>query len=167
MAAPTNWTAVGGTVDQVSDWAFTGFNSAKLIPAGGVPLVYAHSEMVPVLPEKSYTMSGWLRSTVGYPTAGVGVIWYDTGLNQISIITPNFSALVANVNKSYEEIQVSPGNAAFARVLFGESGTPTAGQFVYGDLVMISPSVDPGDAPDKIVKQYMAAFSEKTAVVVR
>lgn len=117
------WTSVGGTLTHDTSIVFSSPGSALLTPDGTTEDVYAEADEIPVLPERDYRASGYLYSTNGYPSCGVCVDWYDASHNYIDS-TNNLSSAASGVWISRGHSVTSPADAAYARLVVREDGTP-------------------------------------------
>jgi hypothetical protein len=129
------------TVAATSTQFHQGGWSMLVTPDGVTAVPQASSEEVVATPAKSYTLSGWLRTTSN-ATRNLAIFWFDAAhafLSSSQIST----ALIAGTWTRYgPSAFTSPANTAFARIATNDSGTPAAVNTWQGDELTIATTVN-------------------------
>lgn len=136
------WTAFGGATYQRSQAeAYEGMWSAELTTTGASqPRI--ESDKFPVVPERRYKASGYMKPLAALPsTASFSINWYDGSNVYISTSANPFTPLTGEWLYA-DGFYVAPVNAATGAVLMDIAGTPGAGIKVYGDLIRMDDDED-------------------------
>lgn len=100
-----------------------GLQSMDMRPNGVAATAGAESDQFAVSGGQNYVAVAWLRSTIGYPSAGVSVNWWDAAGAAISTSFTG-AALAAGVWTLWNNTYAAPANAASASLVVTETGTP-------------------------------------------
>lgn len=133
-----DWTPFStSTFTRSTTYSRSGYASGRLVSnAAADPRVETGLYAVSV--GVTYQYSGYLFSPVGLPTnVSVGINWFDSGFGYLST-SSTASALTANSWLTIADVAVAPAGAAWANLRFGFSGTPGAGQILYGDFMRLT-----------------------------
>lgn len=122
----SSWTPVNGAAAVRSTAQFhEGAASLLITPNGTSSVPQAQSDEVTAVAGRSYTISGWLRSTTA-ATRRLGLFWFDASHTFISANEIS-QALSAGVWTQYGPTAFSaPVGAAYVRVVTNDPGTPAA-----------------------------------------
>jgi len=155
------WTATNGTLDLATDELVTG-DSPNIPVSGGAGEIYSTStsavtvssaatsaDYMPILPNDSYTFSGYVRmSSDGTPTAQtvfVEIDWYDSTDTLISSdFSANFTVPLTPFTR-FSFTATSPSAAASCVVKFQWPNPSTSGIAILMDSFMLERSAFVGD----------------------
>lgn len=133
----TPWTlAVGASFTQSSSFAYPGQTySARLVPDGVSPVIYAQSEQIPCTANTAYTAQSWVYCPTGYSPGGgngftVGVNWYDATNIYISSST-SYVSVGAAAWTPFVAPYTSPSNAASFIIVPALNATPAGTGIIY------------------------------------
>lgn len=120
--------------------AHSGLYSLRLVGDGVTAGPTALSEEVAAVAGLTYSVSGWMWSTLSSTTRRIGINWYD-GTHAFlsgSFVTPSISATTwTKLTGSF----AAPANTAFAKINTSDTGTPVNTNFWYVDEVTLSVTV--------------------------
>jgi len=127
------------TVSVINTQFHQGGWSLQVTPDGVTAVPQAVSEEWIAVPLKSYTLSGWLRTTSN-ATRNLSIFWFNAGHTFISSSQIS-NALVAGTWTQYGPSAFNaPGTAAFGRIATNDGGTPAAGNPWQCDELLVSSS---------------------------
>lgn len=147
-AAASQWkTPTGGTFSVVSDTAYRGNQSARLVvAAGSPPLTYVrqtNSFVAPVVVGSAYTASAQVMSPTAVSNVGFVIDWYDAAFGYLSTSSFALGAMSPGVWTPASVTGTAPASAAFAG--YGLTITAgTTGQTAYYDDIDIQYSTAGG-----------------------
>lgn len=136
----TPWAGQNNALVTVTNTQFhQGGWSLQVTPDGVTAVPQAVSEEWIAVPLKSYTLSGWLRTTSN-ATRNLSIFWFTAAHGFISSSQIS-NALLAGVWTQYGPSAFNaPGTAAFGRIATNDGGTPAAVNTWQGDELLVSSS---------------------------
>lgn len=149
---------------QPADPVKFGSFSGKLISEGiGLPRLDGPTR--PAVGSKSYTVYGWLYAPVSLSgNARLGIHWYGPGGFISSSIVD--SSITPGLWTPYKAVGISPAATTSMAPHFGLPSS-AAGEILRGDGFRIHETLGSGQSAQDLRDQYIAASSERTAVVPR
>jgi hypothetical protein len=138
-------TAAGCTVTQSSEQAYEGTYSAKVEVVGSPSIAYIRptyaTQKVAVEAGQRYTVSYWAYSPAGYASVQNAINWYDSSdVNLSSSWTT--SAVAAGAWTYRTHSAEAPAGAAWAIYGPSLSSSPTAGEVLYVDELLLAVTSD-------------------------
>ncbi len=96
---------------------------------------YGLNQLVPVIPNQTYTISAWYLNSSTQARGGIGVSWYTPETTFISTTGITYSDTTITTWQRVSRVVTAPANAGFARTLFRVYGFATSqpGNTVYID----------------------------------
>lgn len=96
---------------------------------------YGLNQLVPVIPNQTYTISAWYLNSSTQARGGIGVSWYTPETTFISTTGITYSDTTITTWQRVSRVVTAPANAGFARTLFRVYGFATSqpGNVVYID----------------------------------
>lgn len=133
------WSAQNGSVAQSALFPRSGSNSLLLTPTGGISVVNALSETVPISAGASYVTSAWVLAPLGWAGGtSTGMNWYAG----TSFVTTQFGTpvtLVAGVMTQLPvETFVAPAGVDGGQLRIRMAGMPANTDLLYLDEAMVS-----------------------------
>lgn len=132
----TGWTAQACTITRDTTYVHPhpdALASMKITPDGTLAdaRAYAPGSGKAVTAGNRYTTSAWVFTPDGYDSCQVTTNWYDSGGGFLSTSSVTSDSVPAADWTYLEETVTAPASAAFARVICGQTNSPTAGEVAY------------------------------------
>jgi len=159
------WTAQNGTVAQSALFPRAGTGSLLLTPTGGISVVNALSELVPVAAGSVYATTAWVVSPLGW-AGGVttGVNWFLAGNFVSTIFGTAVPVTAGTMTQLPVEMFTAPAGVDAGQLRIRMSGTPAATDLLYID----EPSVTGPDGtrnpwPDGVTELVIEGIAHSAA----
>lgn len=163
------WVAtLNSTLSTVSPGKFGTFAGRMTVTAASPAHMTHPTAGVVGAPTISYTLSGWLKSSVSL-AAGVvtlSLMWYNGGtfISENALPAP---ALAAGVWVPVSVTATAPASTTNIGRKVTITGTPAAGSTLDWDQLIARETNNGGETPTALRDQYIGAMAEKVGVVKR
>ncbi|MFI9824408.1 hypothetical protein ACIHFC_28750 [Streptomyces sp. NPDC052013] len=144
------WSGNGGTIERLPTPAgapFPGEWSMRLTPDGAAAFPNAGADLMPVVPGRSYTLSGWQMCEVTR-SVDLNINWFD-GTGAYLSTSAGGQAVTARTWAWFEVTAVAPAGAAFANGSPTVPTSPPATDRLWSDLVTLRPTI-----PDQMPREF-------------
>ncbi len=164
----SDWTgANGATVARTTAQFHEGAASMRVTPDGVTASPRAQTNQYPCTAGQSYMASGWLRGPGVTPTVGVTIRWFsDAGGTTLISTSGGLAAVVASTWTYYTVSDKAPANALSMKIAVEYSGTPTAGQLLDCDEMILGPSAGVGGDVETPARIQLTAGGANMAPVL-
>jgi len=138
-SAPPGWTAASGVLgtDIIREDSTTHAGSHSAEFANTSTAATLTSDQIPVVPNRVYRASVWLRQTAGF-TVNAKIYWYQRDRTASSTASSNIhisSLLAINTWEQKDLAVAAPSDAAFAEIYLNRAASPSPAGVCYFDDV--------------------------------